>query len=168
MGQRCGGFESYPCQTILRMIEMSKLILTICRGVPGSGKSFVAKALSAQTGGTICSTDDFFINKATGAYEFDTGRLHVNHLKCQTKARELMDAKTPHVIIDNTNISRSEMKPYIEAAEANGYNVQVVRVETDVETCIARNGHNVPADVIRRMATKLAAQPPVFEERANG
>lgn len=129
-------------------------ILTIFRGCPGSGKSTLAKALATAKNGVICSTDDFFLDDK-GVYQFNMKKLGFNHQANQEKARKLMKEEHPCVIIDNTNITRKEMKPYVDMAAEFGYTVHYVAVHCDVEVCIKRNTHNVPEAIIRSMAEKF-------------
>lgn len=128
---------------------MLKGLMFIMRGLPGSGKSTRAKELAKQYNAIICSTDDFFMDG--GVYKFDGSKLAENHLKNLEKA-ELCIAEGLNVIIDNTNIFHRHMIPYAQAAQDAGFQVEYVVVECDVETCIARCTHNVPSDVIRKMA----------------
>lgn len=133
--------------------------LIILRGCSGAGKSTMAKALTAANpNAVICSTDSFFLDN-TGKYVFDPSKLGVNHKKCQDKADSHMSAGTPLVVIDNTNTTRWEMKPYVDMAAKYGYTVQYVTVSCDIELCIKRNVHQVPAEAIRRMAARFEHDP---------
>lgn len=135
------------------MNEFKNKIITIMRGLPGSGKSTKAKELSQKTGAIICSTDDFFM--IDGKYVFDSRKLGINHMRNHEKVKNLMKENNLHIIVDNTNIVRKDFSKYVQMAKEYGYEVEYVIVECDVETSIARNTHNVPPDVIRKMAARF-------------
>lgn len=128
---------------------MSKMV--IMRGLPGSGKSTRAREIAAQICATICSTDDFFV--VDGKYVFDPSKLGINHA-LNLKFAQMVISSGRNVIIDNTNVLRSHMQPYIDAAQRSGYEVEIVEVTCDINTCIARNIHGVPEVAIRRMAAQ--------------
>ena len=54
-------------------------------------------------------------------------------------------------MVDNTNISRVEMAPYVQVAAALGYEVEVVRVRCDPRVAAQRNVHGVPSGTVYRM-----------------
>lgn len=54
------------------------LVLVLLRGLPGSGKSFLARTLQEDNpGGVILSTDDYFY--INGQYQFDVKYLGEAH-----------------------------------------------------------------------------------------
>ena len=126
--------------------------LTIMRGLPGSGKTIKVKEI-AKDGAIICSADDFFVD-ADGNYNYDKSYQGDAHLWCEGKARYYMSNNHPHVIIDNTNVKKEHMKRFLDLAKEFEYQVQIVVVKADVETCIHRNIHQVPEEVIRKMAVE--------------
>ena len=128
--------------------------LIIMRGAPGSGKSFVARELAKLYNGVICSTDDFFTD-SNGNYNFDPNKIVEFHQANQSKVHNFMDNGAPVIIVDNTNILRSHMNPYEDLAKEHGYAVEYRHVKCDVETCIARNTHRVPAEIIRKMVANF-------------
>ena len=137
--------------------------LILMRGVPSSGKSTLAQNILAEhmktTGnsGVILSTDQQFMRN--GVYCFELQRLGEAHSKNQQLAAEAMKQKVGLVIIDNTNLSEKERKPYIDFAKQFGYTYSVQDVTTswarNAEECAKRNTHNVPVQVIERMLQKL-------------
>ena len=94
----------------LQRIQQPERIVVIMRGVPGSGKSFLAKKL--QGNGVVLSTDDFF-NNHLGQYVFDARKLSEAHDWNQRRAEREIKAGTNPVIIDNTNLEVWEMQPYV-------------------------------------------------------
>lgn len=125
--------------------------LVIMRGLPGSGKSHVAKKLVGN--GVIHSTDNYFVNG--GAYKFDEQNiLRFHNLNLMDSIESMKNGVSP-IIIDNTNIISSHCKSYVEEAKIYGYDVVVVEPcaewAFDIEELIKRNVHDVPRDVIERM-----------------
>lgn len=127
----------------------------IMRGVPGSGKSTVAKILASafealNLSTVIHSTDNLCM--VDGEYLFDPNLAPERHARNLCNFAASLDAKIDVVICDNTNFKREFHKPYVSAAKARGY--QVVYIEMshpDAETATARNVHSVPVEVIKQM-----------------
>lgn len=136
-------------------------ILYIMRGVPGSGKSTVAR----QLGGTIFSTDDFFMKD--GKYEFDPSQIKNNHNKNKMRAAEAMKNGISPIVIDNTNTMAWEMKPYVLAAQRYGYEIKIVQPgdkgfpEVDFDEIMKRQSQradqnkSLPAEVVQKMLDRF-------------
>ena len=130
----------------------------ILRGLPGTGKSTLAKKLNDM--GAIFSTDDLFM--VDGEYQFDPSKLGEYHAENLRLATAFMERFAPHTtpaicVIDNTNTQHWEYEGYVEAAKENGFMVQVISVdwkEEDIPLYAERNSHGVPEDAIRRMAER--------------
>ncbi len=131
--------------------------LFIMSGLPGSGKSTLADEIAEQFEAIICSADDYFAK--SGTYNFDATKLGLAHLSCRLNAESAMK-EGYNVVIDNTNISRKDMKAYLDLADKNRYDVYVVRPNTawanDPVACHKVFTHNVPLDTIKRMSESLA------------
>lgn len=127
----------------------------LMQGIPGSGKSFIADLLAGATEATVCSTDDLWLDEE-GYYNFNKGKLGEKHLLNQKKVALAMSKNDVFIIVDNTNITRNDIKPYLTLAEIFGYQVQVLRVDTALDVCLERNAERpvnrqVPEDTIRAM-----------------
>lgn len=131
----------------------------VLQGVPGSGKSYLAKSYVSQFAGVkveVVSADDFFVELGGGTYKFDKTKLEDAHGYCfrrfiaavQTKAASI-------VIVDNTNTTPVDVSPYMLGASAFGYKAEILRVECDVKTAAARNTHNVPFKKVEEMAARI-------------
>lgn len=121
-------------------------MITILRGIPGSGKSTWAKA---QENVVICSADDYMVD-ADGNYSFNITRLKHCHAKCFEKALEHVALND--LIIDNTNTTLWEMAPYRLLAHAMDVPLRVKEFKTQF-----KNIHGVPED--RVAAWKLEQIP---------
>lgn len=170
---------------------MSRLVV-LMRGLPGSGKSTAAKRILQQAidgsqnntcTGLILSTDDYFVDPQTKEYRFDRGLLGQAHEWNLSRFRHsLGEGKSP-IIVDNTNVSLWEMRPYVEDALEFQYAIQVAEPETewwlrrDAETMARMNTHQVAHDIIENMLRRwepfvdlesiLRAERPVFKRSSS-
>ncbi len=135
---------------------MKKLI--ILRGLPSSGKSTLAKKLHDECVGeaSINSTDFFFM--VSGEYKFNfqnLGKYHKQNLA--NTIRDMTDG-IDLVIVDNTNTTWEEIKPYAKAALLLNYEIEIVEPDTpwkyNVEECVRRNTHGVPIEALTRMRAR--------------
>jgi predicted kinase len=131
-------------------------ILYMMQGIPGSGKSTVARAIKRLDVMTkIYSTDEFWIRD--GTYQFDGSRLREAHEWNQRRAGSHMEKSyRDNLIIDNTNIKQKDAQVYFDLARRYDYTVQVVRVDPGLGECLRRNAQRtpdrkIPEEVIVRM-----------------
>lgn len=154
------------------MRDQIKKTVILVRGIPGSGKSTHIKRLLQQYASeglliqdvTVCSADDYFtVQTGLGQpeYRFDPTKLAIAHTKCFARFLDAVccDDDVKVVIVDNTFIHQWEMQNYIKMAHFNEFHVEMheLRVNTieELNRCVARNVHGVPADVIARMAMEF-------------
>ena len=123
----------------------------IMRGIPGSGKSTVAKLLaSTSRSSAIHSTDDYHV--VNGKYKFDRGMLWVYHQRNLDAFTESCRKGVKVVVCDNTNFKKEFYSKYVKAAKRHGYKVFVVTVgDFNVRGCWKRNRHKVPLRVVKGM-----------------
>lgn len=136
--------------------------MIIMRGLPGSGKSYKAKLLAhignAERGYVtpILSTDQYFV--AGGFYVFDRDKLGHAHQWNQWRAEQLCRVGK-NLIIDNTNTTWCEIKPYVEIAIKYGYDIELHIPRTtwawDVDKCTKRNSHGTPREVVECMRDRF-------------
>jgi len=136
---------------------MNKVI--ILRGIPGSGKSYKAELLAKAHKAIdnslviILSTDDFNTDE-NGVYKFNPE----SHKLCLRKYVDFLTTCSTSpglVIVDNTNTRLLEAAPYYALAETYGCLRSILTIHCPVDLALARNKHNVPEDVIKRMYVTL-------------
>ncbi|KAG7156918.1 NEDD4-binding protein 2-like 1-like [Homarus americanus] len=138
---------------IVKKILQGQKVMILMRGLPGSGKTTLAKEIKGRTG-VILSTDDFFCDKR-GKYNYDPSRINEAHQWNKHRAlQKLQDGKTP-IIIDNTNLQMWEMKPYVKLGLQYGYEVDILDAETpwklNAKELARKNIHGVPKGKITEM-----------------
>eukprot|EP00457_Paulinella_chromatophora_P002025 gb/GEZN01002029.1/.p1 GENE.gb/GEZN01002029.1/~~gb/GEZN01002029.1/.p1 ORF type:complete len:710 (-),score=175.68 gb/GEZN01002029.1/:494-2623(-) len=120
--------------------------LIIVRGVPGSGKTTLARSLAPKE--QIFSTDDFFTDPKTGEYKYEVKQLTQAHKWNQERAKAAIAKGITPVVIDNINAKKPEARVYVEAAVEHGYVVEVQEPTNswskDPEQLAARNTHGLP------------------------
>ncbi|KAJ8342630.1 hypothetical protein SKAU_G00325580 [Synaphobranchus kaupii] len=143
--------------------------LIIMRGLPGSGKSELARDIMEDYGnsGEILSTDDYFIDE-DGDYNFEYSQLKMAHKWNQKRAEDEMSMEVHPIIIDNTNITCRDMKPYVEMGLEYGY---YIKFETTPDTfgrtideLHARAAHSgIPKSVMKRMRKNFEQVDSIYD-----
>lgn len=127
-------------------------IAYVMRGVPGSGKSALAKTLAGDNG-AIHSTDDFFY--VDGEYRFDGERLRSYHERNFEAFCNSLRNGVQVVVLDNTNTRHWHFERYVVAAQQAGYRVAfVVMPHPTPEVAAQRTLHKVPVQAIAKMIEK--------------
>jgi predicted kinase len=125
--------------------------LILVRGLPGSGKTSLAKVLSEDGKYPIFSVDDYFTNPETGSYAFVYSENHKAYKHCETNCREQMTQGTEKIFIDNTFTLEWEMEPYFKMASEFNYRIFVITVEHRHE---GKNCHHISDEQLKKMAEK--------------
>ena len=120
--------------------------LTLIRGLPGSGKSTMAKSMCAHNQAKHCEADQYFVKQ--GVYRFDASLLPTAHKDCLSRADMWMQSCFD-VVVSNTFTKSWEMQPYLDLAEKHGY-----RVNITVATGDYGNVHGVPDVAIYAMSQR--------------
>ena len=118
--------------------------LILLRGLPGSGKSSLAKSLW----GMHIEADMYF---GEDVYKFNREELKYAHEWCQKTCDEYMKSQA-RVVVSNTFTQQWEMQPYIDLAKKHDYKVTTLVVEN-------RHGnspvHDIPEETIERMRNRF-------------
>lgn len=117
--------------------------LVLIRGLPGSGKSTMAKAL-ARAGFEHFEADTYHMNNE-GDYCFDRANAKAAHEWCQQETRKALE-RGKQVVVSNTFVQLWEMAPYFDMAKALGIEPNVLEAKGNWQ-----NVHAVPAEVMANM-----------------
>jgi len=94
--------------------------IVLIRGLPGSGKTTIAKKMTEHT---HVEADMFF--ERTGEYVYVASEVRNSHAWCLEKAKEAV-AKGNNIVISNTFMKKWEMKPYQDLAQEHNYSVRIL------------------------------------------
>ncbi|XP_069552744.1 YLP motif-containing protein 1 isoform X1 [Brachyistius frenatus] len=157
-------------------------IVIIMRGLPGSGKSHVAKLIrdkEVECGGApprVLVLDDYFMTEVekiekdpdTGRrvktkvleYEYepemeDTYRSSM----LKTFKKTLDDGFFPFIILDTINDRVKHFDQFWSAAKTKGFEVYLAEITADTQTCAKRNVHGRPHKDITKMSTNWEPSP---------
>lgn len=144
-------------------------IMYIMRGLPGSGKSTFIKNIPGLKEYNIFSTD----NLVEGDYKefFDSMKKNENfqpladlHRQNFLGAVTAMEFGESPIVIDNTNIKKEFVKPYVVAAKKYGYDIRLIDLGTGgltTEELAARNTHHVDEETLNTMLQDYEENSPL-------
>ena len=128
--------------------------LYIVRGVPGSGKSTIAKSIAKSW--QIFEADKYFMKN--GNYEFDFNGLKDAHNFCKRQVHKAMYPSLVNslfyrnIVVSNTFTQEWEMKFYQIIAKKYGYKVYTIIVENRHG---GKNEHGVPEEKVQVMKDRF-------------
>jgi predicted kinase len=125
--------------------------LLLLRGLPGSGKTTLAKLLSEEGKYPIHSIDAYFTDAQTGAYHFEFDKNHLAYKQCQEQAEQSMLQGIEKIFVDNTFTLEWELEPYFKLSAQYNYRIFVVTLENRHGS---KNLHSVSDEQIEKMAVK--------------
>ena len=138
--------------------------LILIRGIPGAGKTTVAKGIRAMFFNQIpapypavhLEADQFFLD-ADGVYTYRRELIGEAHQWCQLSTLQAMK-NGRNVIVSNTFTRYSEMLPYLHTAKEYDYKVQIIEVHGEFESV-----HNVPAETVKRMKDRFQSTKEIWD-----
>lgn len=120
--------------------------LVLIRGLPGSGKSTIAKSFSDDF---VHLETDMFWYDANGNYNFDISRIKEAHEWCQRVTHKNLEVGFD-TIVSNTFTTKKELKPYFDIAKEFGIVPNVILCQNQWQ-----NVHNVPQEALDRMKARF-------------
>ncbi|KAK0149262.1 YLP motif-containing protein 1 [Merluccius polli] len=157
-------------------------IVIIMRGLPGSGKSHVAKLIrdkEVECGGApprVLVLDDYFMTEVEKVEKDpDTGRRVKNKVLeyeyepemedtyrsslLKTFKKTLDDGFFPFIIMDTINDRVKHFDQFWSAAKTKGFEVYVAEITADNQTCGKRNVHGRTLKDIAKMSSNWEPSP---------
>ncbi|XP_038143438.1 YLP motif-containing protein 1 isoform X3 [Cyprinodon tularosa] len=157
-------------------------IVIIMRGLPGSGKSHVAKLIrdkEVECGGApprVLVLDDYFMTEVEKVEKDpDTGRRVKTKVleyeyepemedtyrssMLKTFKKTLDDGFFPFIILDTINDRVKHFEQFWSAAKTKGFEVYVAEITADTQTCAKRNVHGRTLKDITKMSKNWESSP---------
>jgi len=128
------------------------MIAYIMHGMPGTGKSPLAKKL-AGAWGKVFSTSDLFL--VDGVYTFDKAKLDKNHLANFEHFCQALSKRVPVVVCDNTNSMPWEWGRYETAARVRNYEIVHVWMPIIDPVYASTGSHGVPVESCKAIRDRL-------------
>ena len=122
--------------------NMKMKMLYIIRGIPGSGKSTMARKLAPNA---AFEADAYMVDQQ-GNYAFDPSRLGEVHQKCYEAVRDALMQDIANVAVANTFVKRWEYQKYVDLANELGVKYEIIVCNGGY-----KNIHGVPEEAIQRM-----------------
>lgn len=122
---------------------MPKLLLI--RGMPGTGKSTLAKTIKDDEGVPYFHVEaDMYFTLPDGTYHYERSKAGIAHTWCQREAAKALE-KGLNVVVSNTFCQEWEMMPYIRMAETLNVPYEIIVLEKEYGSV-----HGIPEEVMQR------------------
>lgn len=140
---------------------MKKPKLTIMYAIPRSGKSTYVKENFENKEKTVIISRDSIREELFGTRDVMNREEEVNNVFLN-RFNKAIKAKLD-IVIDNTNLKKQYRKLFIDSVKQYGYFIEVIAIETSIETIYERCDKTLfPKEVIQRM--RKSACFPSLEE----
>lgn len=127
------------------------ITLYLIRGIPGSGKSSLARILLANQVVDDCiEADDYFVND--GLYLFNPYKLKEAHKWCQDRTKVIL-GRGYNLAVSNTSTTEQEVETYRKIAEECNAKFISLIVENRHG---GENIHNVPEEKLQQMKKRFS------------
>ncbi|MFX1239580.1 MAG: AAA family ATPase [Promethearchaeota archaeon] len=155
-----------------KIVELPKTkTLTMLVGIPGTGKSTLAKKMmeTCPQGRVIVSSDEIrfnMLNYSETGVDFDpTVEARVWNLIESSVKNVIAASLTKEIVLDATNVRRSNRSKFIKIAKENGIKTRAIVLYKPLEEVKEQNMSRkriVPDDVIENFFDRF--QPPTKDE----
>jgi len=125
--------------------------LVIIRGLPGSGKSTIAKSMT----GHVNFNADMFFTDDEGNYNYERKKIADAHNWCIGMVYYAL-SEGKQVVVSNTFTTINEMQPYLDMCVEFGIKPLVVNMNNDDP-----NSCRTPSKVIERMKARWEVYPSI-------
>lgn len=125
--------------------------LFLLRGLPGAGKSTLARSIVGDKDYCHKEADMYFIDR-DGNYDFKPSKIKEAHAWCQEEVEFVMEYEHSRIVVSNTFTQAWEMQPYFDMAEKYGYRVYSLIVENRHDGV---NEHGVPVEKLIEMKNRF-------------
>ncbi len=123
--------------------------LVLIRGLPGSGKSTMAHAMTEHEHYEA----DMFFTGSDGKYNYDRKKIKEAHEWCQREASKAL-ANGRRVVVSNTFTRLFEMKPYFDMCRTLGAELRIIEATGNWS-----NVHGVAVEDVEKMRKRWEKIP---------
>jgi len=125
---------------------MNNRTLFVIRGVPGTGKSTLARKIAGRN---IASADDFFMqinSDGDEVYNFQPAQLGNARRNCQYRISQMMSRGVSPIAVHDHFLKNCDWEPYVRLCSTHGYTPFVIACSSVLD-----KDKNFTDDVLQRM-----------------
>lgn len=142
-------------ETEAKAARQTNMRLILLVGIPGSGKTTLAKKLVEKGFQRLCADDireELYGDAAVQGDAAEVFGIFFKRLEQGLQAGK-------NIVVDNTNMNRKHRQPILQRAKAAGYtDIQLWCLDVPLDVCLARNKARqrlVPEDIVANMFMEL-------------